>query len=209
VFQTVDLGSGQSRYIEKTANRHPYRAYAAVDHKYDTHLFPGYTAYHTHANIVAAHPNVTVSAKTIQAQLAEMKQKGIRTRHFTLDFPPRIRNNKKPPYLVALFRLAPQVLFPNGKIFVSTEDAPTRDAIRELAEKTGLRVRDKPPLRGNEKDRHTPFTPTNAPSHRLEITYGLKKAFPNQGRKGDVKKQRRDWPPTPPARTARPSAPHP
>mgnify|MGYP001612625527 CR=1 FL=1 len=28
----------------------------------------------------------------------------------------------------------------------------------------------------------------------LEITYGLKKAIPNQGRKGDVKKQRRNWP---------------
>lgn len=28
----------------------------------------------------------------------------------------------------------------------------------------------------------------------LEITYGLKKAFPNQGRRGDVKAKRRNWP---------------
>jgi len=137
---------------------------------------------------------VLVFPKTLSEFINEMKQHGWKTRHFNIDMPDT-GDVVGEYFLKKFFRELPNILLPNGKVYVSSELPGTLEEIAQEAQKHGLKVRQLPNLTEKNEKRLTEFMQTHGSLfagdqfriYRIEITYGLRKAIPN-------KEKRRTWP---------------
>ena len=210
VFQTVDVGSHSSHYIPLQARKIPGRKYALVDPKFNSraNYAPSIGTFIPYLRGLG----VRVRSKTISKFLGEMVQKGWKTRHFNIDMPLPWDPEAKPVYgtwrdsydFKKWFQLAPKVLVPNGKIFISSERSDMLGDIASFARQAGLKVRELKPFKTHSNGKPIPIeryhrlTPTMRfnmdPKYgpgiiqifRIEITLGLKKAIPE-------KANRRNW----------------
>jgi len=190
VFQTIEVGSGRGEFVESRAEKHPHRRYAAVEPNYA----PGSLSevMNIRREKLRQQPNISLYSQRIEHALDEMRKEGIRARHMNIDMP--IPIEARTEYLKMwkkIFELAPHILLPNGSIFVSSESTETLKTISEMARKAGFRVRALKPIQESAKTRRTYFMEYFHDSeykiHRLQITFGLKKAIPK-------KWGRRNWP---------------
>jgi len=193
VFQTIDVGSGRGKYITAHARKFPGRKYAAVDPGYSDATCKRAYAYSLRQLRAA---KVEVSTAKGEEYLAELAAKNVKTRHVHISFMCRSAN------WMNILRSARKVLLPNGKIFI-TDAGPylwnKLSTMKWSLLEIGLKVRRMKPLtdpkiikrkwpnflfRGGNDD----FV------ENFEITHSLKNAFPNEGRRGNVKEKRRNWP---------------
>lgn len=199
VFQTVDLMSGgPGRFLKETKTgrssgfwvvdnsmKFPRRNYAFAD--------KGIRRWSWFVS-----GNRTVYAGDIHKFLSWMAKNKIKTRHINIEMPrPRLKREMHvfetevgfdQLFEKALVR-AKSVLYPNGKIFVTSEEAPALEAAASIAKKYGFSVRAPKSLSEQEKQKRSEFTRRYIKSdiRLLELTYGLKTAFPK-------KKVRKKWP---------------
>lgn len=182
VFQTIDVGSRHGKWIKSKAARFPKRLYAAVDPVYEFADFRNKVG-----ELKAA--GVFVASAGIEAFIEGMKSYGLKTRHFNIDVPPLSWGTNQ--FVFRVLREAPNVLLPNGKIFITSEDQKFLEKVKKRANFLGLNARVRTPLIG-ESARKTSITEKigrelEQPVYRLEITFGLKKAI-------SEKEQRKKWP---------------
>ena len=136
--------------------------------------------------LLGRHRNIRIIGKDFLGFIDEMKRKGLKTRSINIDMPLPL-HTRRPMDYEKIFSHAQDILLPNGKIFVASEDMKTLEHIKRAAENCGLKARKLKPLTGIEKKRLTlqmRFLDTLI--YRLEITFGLKKAIPD-------KAQREKW----------------
>ncbi|HLD58035.1 MAG TPA: hypothetical protein VI977_00125 [archaeon] len=198
VFQMLDIGSGRGDFLARRAAANPRRIYAAVDPIYDVRRTEARAAHDELAKSNAAfgtifrvllgkHRNIRIIGKDFSEFIGEMKRKGWKTRSINIDMPSPLHTRRQMDY-EKIFSQVQDILLPNGKIFVASEDKKTIEHIKNAAEKCGLKAREMPPLTGKERKRLTMqmrFQGTDI--YRLEITFGLKKALPER-------EQRKNWP---------------
>lgn len=194
MLQTVDVGTGHLRRLNIQAKKFPKRAYAAVDH--DLSAINGHES------------NITIAKEKIHSFVDGMIKARKKTRHINFEMPlPPINSESDYRYYSRdhydfkyLFEKASDILLPNGKIFVMSEELEFLENLSSTAKKTGLKPK---PIKNLHVDPEYWKSYKGRPlSHfmgyafdaerelyTLEITYGLKKAIPNKG-------NRRDWPRT-------------
>ena len=180
-FQTTDLGSGDARYIERQATRFPLRKYAAVDL-----IFEGRHPLKEKLRESGVH----VSGKKIIFFLKAMIRAKRKTRHITIDMPypyagadQRANTIEFEKEMRNLFELFPKVLFPNGKIFITTEQEGFVAVLYRLAQEFQFGIRERKPMSKQEALNQTWTTAamcSEAPIYRVTLTYNLKKAFPSK-----------------------------
>ncbi|MBU0662264.1 MAG: hypothetical protein ABH854_04285 [Candidatus Diapherotrites archaeon] len=216
VIQTIDAGSGFGEWVEKQAKAHPDRKYAAVDiayrgkgfdhvspKDYEKHARPdspkigkefveneGYSLkpeYFIKRGKELANQGIVVGASHIPAFLRWMKKTGWRARHINVDAP-NVWISPKPRYSYyrSLFKEAPNILLPNGKIFIMTEKEDLVESALKLAQEYGLKARAQKVILPEGAKRTYYLRTTADPKYRVVITYGLKKAMPE-------KEKRKKW----------------
>ncbi|MBI5553598.1 MAG: hypothetical protein HY917_02545 [Candidatus Diapherotrites archaeon] len=203
VFQTVHVGSGSARRELSSAKGSPQRRYAAVDPQYASS--PSLRV----AGRMLAEAGMFVAGEKIIDFVARMKAGQLKARHlqFLMPFP-----NAGFYALGELFRELPSVLFPNGKVFFYSEDKDFLNAAGQLARSNGFSVKRVKELDFIELKRnswgglplsdsmYTEALRRGLPIHLLEVTFGLKRAFPGEwktkegsGKKFLDKSKRKDW----------------
>lgn len=189
-FQTVDFMSGNAAWIRGQAKRFPQRKYAAVEPDFGTGDLQNQNMW----RLRHEQHNLHASKKDMLSFIEEMKQKNERTRYINIDMP--YPSHSAGTEFRTLFRETPHILFPNGKIFIASESLRSLQELEKNAKTEGLRTRFlKPFLPKDQKRLTTTMTHFFSHSenqraegiHRLEITFGLKKAVPNKSR-------RKKWP---------------
>ncbi len=188
VFQTVDLGAGWAGNILNYAKRFRRRRYAAVDIGYKK----GRVAHERVAKLNAAN---VVTGYMIHHFLNRMKREGVRTRHFNFQFMNRWDLKERSPHIrtPAIFKsildAIPHVLYPNGKMYITTPFKRTVEAMQRTATRRGFKCRVKEVIEPTDirTRRGTYITIGNRSVYLLDITYGLKKAFSD-------KSKRMKWP---------------
>lgn len=189
-FQTVDVGAGFGDWLRDQAVKFPGRKYVAVDPAFGSHLEKKGQELRNLRIIFKPlrTSRVVVKPMKISEFIDEMESKGLKTRHINIDLPDEQIEQYN---FDKLFREAQRILIPNGKIFVSSEKAGIIYDIKALANKHGLKTRLLRPFeKGSPETKKTLFMRNYGfefKIHRLEITFGLKKAIP-------LKMQRRKWP---------------
>ena len=133
LFQTIDLGSGNSQHLIAMARKNPKRTYFGIDAKY------------TKSALRELHgplPKNFKFAKTnaIQA-LKRLIERKIKTRHISIDIPGQLLLE-----LDNIFKYAKEVLLPRGKIYLTTESIMD-SWWTTPARKNGFSVRELPNLR--------------------------------------------------------------
>ncbi len=174
IFQTVDIGSGKAEWIMRRAKRNSLRNYAVVDPAYcDKDFWSVFAAGQT---IAKDFPNIKVAPQYYSAFIDEMKKNGWKARHINIDMPDIATS------LEGLFREAPNILLPNGKIFVTAGSKNIINNLCKDAEEHGLKVRELKPLLSGHIQRLTGYMKefSQTEFYRLEITFGLKKAIPDK-----------------------------
>jgi tRNA G46 methylase TrmB len=216
VFQTVDVGTGKGDHIRRQAEQFKGRKYVAVDPLYSLSRTqseldnPSRAARSVEGAVELSRirrvtqgvnelvmSGVTVYPKAILDIVTHMRQAGLKTRHFNIDMPNDQLDKHCRRYdfyeYEKWFKQLPSVLFPNGKIFVTSESEATLREIEESAKQAGLKTRRRPnlshsiPLDKLRTGSMRVYVQKGNEIKRLEITFGLKKAIPD-------KKQRRNWP---------------
>ncbi|MBS3061780.1 MAG: hypothetical protein J4215_04330 [Candidatus Diapherotrites archaeon] len=176
IFQTVDIGSGFGEYISRQAERFPHRRYAVVDPRYAR--TSGFGQIHLESEFkrlgIHMHPGTGASF------FEEMARRGWKTHAINFDMP--LGSEAE---LSRILDLAPHTLFPNGKIFVATERLTALDHFIKIAREKGFSVTERksmPPAQARQRTAYSHRHSNNPqrPIRRLEITFGLKKAFPDK-----------------------------
>lgn len=194
VFQTVDLGAGDAEYLRRQSKKYLSRKYAVVDDRYVKGHGIG-------LHIQKLPPNLHVQASSNVEMLCEMIKNNIRTRHINIDMPypnADAKTANSPKYFSAVrkleydlrrvFEYVPKVLFPNGKIFVITENQNFVAIFYRLAAEYGFSVREKRlPVEHAERKTRVSSILSGQPIYQLTLTNNLRTAIPN-------KKVRRMWP---------------
>lgn len=190
VFQTIDVGTAEGKWLAKQAKKFLQRKYLAVDPAYNERAWREHTEPEKRVEIIErlANSKVQFDEKKIADVLHEMNVKRQKARHINIDMPnPNLAAYDFPK----IFRNAKQVLLPNGKIFITSENLDFIRQVEKLAKKAGLKPRWKKPIetssRAGEKTHAMLAMNRNYKIHRLEITFGLKQAIPE-------KALRRKWP---------------
>ncbi len=195
IFQTVNVGAGKWQNMEPTAKKFPKRQYVAVDTAYVPEWAAG-SRLPASGSILRKIPNITLRDTNISKVIEEMKQKQQKTRHITVDMPDPDRDPEK--LFTVIFDEAPQILLPNGKIFVSTESPHIATIIQLQSRSRRFKMRELPTITPEKKQRLTTtmsayFEDKTIKGQKMvrqfEITFGLKKAIPD-------KNQRHHWPRT-------------
>ncbi|MBI4043851.1 MAG: hypothetical protein HY393_03525 [Candidatus Diapherotrites archaeon] len=204
VFQTIDLGSGFGEYLLRQRARFPGRRYAAVDIGYrpvrgkQTPYLDKKVPEKLHASGIRVYP------KNYPEALKYMISRFWRARHINMDWPyPWTEDwigqkEKDAPVFKEVLKLLPRVLFPNGKFYITSDSERTLKMMEVTAEREGYKTRWRRPLTRPREMKKTYAMRKDVefmlkegkqapPVYRLEITFGLKKAFPS-------KTDRRQWP---------------
>jgi len=115
-IRLLDVGSGTGNSITKKAIKNPNGIYAAVDPAYAGHPVNPATREFLRPMREAG---VVIRGTTIQKYLKTMQKNKIKTRTINATLP----NWKSPSqnYIHDLIELAPRVLLPNGRIFMTIE----------------------------------------------------------------------------------------
>ncbi len=190
VFQTIDIGTENGRWLIWQAEKNPRRQYLAIDP-----LFGNREKWRKTQLEQMKPRNILVEANMFQPIMDSLIKKGIRTRHINLDMLHahdylfyEALDGPITRMMGSLLSKAPRVLLPNGKIFITTEIQLYRDVIQELASKYGFSIRIKENFlprefvdkegsrRTNQSYYRTPFLQDhkNETIYRIELTYGLK-----------------------------------
>ncbi len=200
IIQTVDVGTGMPIGFLKKTRENPQRKYAIVEPLYgkksliramlarDPHRVTFLKTIRKRSKVLEKR-GVIVRAEKIRDFIKRMVREGIRTRYVNIDMPAPAGIIIDSYGFRELFKKAPEVLLPNGKIFISCENDFLLGILKNRAQKEGLKVRWLKKLhpKAARTKYQKQFTAEGHPIFRLEITYGLKKAIPN-------KAERRKWP---------------
>lgn len=206
-FETVELGAGRANIAAYSARAHSGKNYAVVDVAYSRRknrlADDKYRemAEHFRERAIQLHEKgVTIYPGDSLRFLKKMSQEGWRTKSIIIDMPhPNMFANPLPlrekfgpfqHFIQTVFHFAPRVLFPNGKIYITTERPEFVDAMRAATQEEGLSFRTRRPLSEAAAMWKTETTQAmmkrGATIFLVEITYPLKKAFP-------AKAERKRW----------------
>ncbi len=167
------MGSGHADIPASLAKRFPNRKYAVVEPL----MAPGKKFDYRARELIKR--GVLVFPGSISRFLDFMKKNGLKTRHINVDMPEPLSHFGDYDF-DKLFREAPNVLLPNGKIFFSTEEPALIKILSELAGRHGLKARklNSFPSRIHPNRKTGYMQLLGQPViYRVEITFGLKKAF--------------------------------
>jgi len=197
IIQTVDVGSGTGEYPELQAIRHRKRRYVVVDPKYEegTDFWFSEMGQERLRDLKAA--GVEVKGDSLGDFVDNMIKDGVRARHFNVDIIPLAAIEED---LEKLFGQISDVLLPNGKVFFTSDQKGDLEEIQKMALRNGLKTRKISTLpdiepenqrtwwmrklaRTKKKTHRISDESTGEPYgtiYRLEVTHGLKKAFPEK-----------------------------
>ena len=139
-IRVLDVGSGTGNAITKKALKNPNGLYAAVDPVYAGHPVNPATREYLRPMREAG---VIIRGTTIQKYLKTMLKNKMKTRVINATLP----NWKSPSqnYIHDLLELAPRVLLPNGRVFLTLERTTfEKESIKkelEFAGKNGFRIK--------------------------------------------------------------------
>lgn len=174
IIQTVSVGEGDGIYLTGRKTKFPEREYMAVD--------PTYAGKRRKANAAALRKlGVIVESTKIIPAMEKMIAQEVRVKHFNIDMP-NPRGGIKKYGFNRFFNLAKEILFPNGKVYIRSNDTSYLMQIAAEARKAGFAIR---PLKKDSGTNRTRWT-ADANAHLnqkvfiLECTFRLKTAMPNK-----------------------------
>ena len=133
LFQTIDLGSGNSQHLIEMARKNPKRTYFGVDLRY------------TKDALKKLHGPLPKNFKFARTNainaLKKLRERKIKTRHISMDIPGQLLLD-----LDKIFEAAKDVLLPRGKIYLTTESIMDSWWITP-AKNNGFSVRELPNLK--------------------------------------------------------------
>lgn len=164
-YRIIDIGAGEAEALKKRTKRRPENKYLAIDQAYS----PLAADYHVDPKHVVD-SGIQISSLNPSGVLQRMKARGQTTDIVNIAMPDRhLLENYDFENLIPLCR---EVLIPNGKIFLTTNDTTIRNTILRIAQSAGLKIRERQ-LR--PVDRLTYWEKGSQFVTRLELTNTLKK----------------------------------